>query len=119
MNEEIKRRLIFLIELAKYEKKRDQVSTYLMRVLSNHATIGMDAGSAKIKTINQCGYKKGFPVCSMGRFDDEWMASRASHQNMCLLCEVHAFCQEAIQIIRKKKISLHIQYSTHKTTQLC
>lgn len=53
MNEEIKRRLIFLIELAKYEKKRDQVSTYLMRVLSNHATIGMDAGSAKIKTINK------------------------------------------------------------------
>ena len=39
MHDEIKRRIEFLIEAAKYEVKKDQVVTYAMRVLSNHATI--------------------------------------------------------------------------------
>ena len=53
MHEEIKRRIEFLIEAAKYEVKKDQVVTYAMRVLSNHATIGRDAGSAEIKKHNK------------------------------------------------------------------
>ena len=53
MHDEIKRRIEFLIEAAKYEVKKDQVVTYAMRVLSNHATIGRDAGSAEIKKHNK------------------------------------------------------------------
>jgi hypothetical protein len=53
MNSLIERRIRFLLDAAKYEVKKDQVITYAMRVLSNHATIGKDAGSAEIKKINK------------------------------------------------------------------
>ena len=53
MNDIIERRIRFLIDAAKYEDKKDQVVTYVMRVLSNHATIGKDAGSAEIKKHNK------------------------------------------------------------------
>jgi hypothetical protein len=62
MTKNIERRLNFLLELAKNEKKRDQVSTFLMRVISNHATIGMDAGSAKIKTLNKTISKEAYKL---------------------------------------------------------
>ena len=53
MNEIIERRIRFLLDAAKHEIKKDQVVTYAMRVLSNHATIGKDAGSAEIKKQNK------------------------------------------------------------------
>ena len=52
MDPHIERRILFLIDAAKHEEKRDQVVTYAMRVLSNHAAIGKDAGSAEIKKMN-------------------------------------------------------------------
>ena len=52
-NDIIKRRIRFLLDAAKHELKKDQVVTYAMRVLSNHATIGKDAGSAEIKKQNK------------------------------------------------------------------
>lgn len=65
ITKDIERRLIFLLEIAKNEEKRDQVSTFLMRVLSNHATIGMDAGSAKIKKLNKTLSKESYKLlCS-------------------------------------------------------
>ena len=64
MNEIIERRIRFLLDAAKHEIKKDQVVTYAMRVLSNHATIGKDAGSAEIKKQNKTiseGAKKTSP----------------------------------------------------------
>ena len=53
MNDVIERRIRFLLDAAKHEIKKDQVVTYAMRVLSNHATIGKDAGNAEIKKQNK------------------------------------------------------------------
>ena len=47
------RRLSFLMEEAKQNAKRDQVTTYAMRVISNYATIGRDASSTKVKSENK------------------------------------------------------------------
>ena len=52
MNTIIKRRIQFLIDAAKDEDKKDQAISYVMRVLSNYATIGKDASSESIKKIN-------------------------------------------------------------------
>ena len=53
MDPTIERRILFLIDAAKFEEKRDQVVTYAMRVLSNHAAIGKDGGSREIKQLNR------------------------------------------------------------------
>lgn len=53
INDILKRRLLFLIDAAKHEEKRDQAVTYTMRVLSNYAAIGKDAGSSEIKKLNR------------------------------------------------------------------
>ena len=52
MDQFIKRRLCFLLECSLNESKRDQAVTFTMRVLSNYASVGRDAGSRKIKTLN-------------------------------------------------------------------
>jgi len=49
----IKRRVDFLLSEARAGSPRDQVITYTMRVLSNHASIGSDDSSMKIKELNQ------------------------------------------------------------------
>ncbi|WP_420857869.1 hypothetical protein [Marivivens marinus] len=48
----IYRRAAFLLGEALQEAKRDQAITYVMRVLSNYAAIGKDAGSGQIKNEN-------------------------------------------------------------------
>ena len=53
MDKIILRRINFLIDTAKNETKRDQVITFAMRVLSNHATIGKDASSSTVKQLNR------------------------------------------------------------------
>lgn len=53
MNKSVERRIRFLLDAAKNEVKRDQVVTYAMRVLSNYAAIGKDAGSIEIKKQNK------------------------------------------------------------------
>jgi hypothetical protein len=47
------RRIRFLIGEAKANAPRDQSITYTMRVLSNIATIGFDAGSTQVKLKNR------------------------------------------------------------------
>ena len=49
----IQRRISFLLETAKHEKTKDQAITFVMRVISNHATVGKDAHSAAIKQLNK------------------------------------------------------------------
>ena len=56
----IKRRIQFLLDEAKYgirnkngEIIKDQVITYALRVLSNHASVGKDMSSNGIKKLNQ------------------------------------------------------------------
>lgn len=49
----VKRRVEFLIQEAINKSPRDQVITYCMRVISNYASIGVDAGSYKIKITNK------------------------------------------------------------------
>ena len=53
MDSIIKRRIKFLLDAAKDEDIKDQAISYVMRTLSNHATIGKDANSASIKKINR------------------------------------------------------------------
>ena len=53
MDKIIERRIKFLLDVAKHEDKRDQAITYVMRVVSNYATVGQDAQSASIKKINR------------------------------------------------------------------
>jgi len=53
LNNLLKRRILFLLDAAKNEDKRDQAVTYTMRVLSNHAAVGKDAGSSEIKKLNR------------------------------------------------------------------
>lgn len=52
MDDLIKRRAEFLLNEARLNAKRDQVITFIMRVLSNHATVGSDASSFAIKKKN-------------------------------------------------------------------
>lgn len=47
------RRCRFLLMEACAKAKRDQATTFVMRVLSNLASVGMDAGPAKIKDLNR------------------------------------------------------------------
>ena len=47
------RRLKFLMEEARHNDQRDQVTTYAMRVISNYATIGKDAPSKQVKSENK------------------------------------------------------------------
>lgn len=53
MDHILERRIRFLIDAAKHEERRDQAITYVMRVLSNHAAIGKDGGSAEVKKMNR------------------------------------------------------------------
>ena len=53
MNEVVRRRIQFLLDAAKHENVKDQAVTFVMRVLSNYATIGKDAQSKAIKKINK------------------------------------------------------------------
>ena len=57
-NDLINRRIKFLLEAAKYEPKKDQAITFIMRVLSNHATVGKDASSEEVKKLNRLVSKK-------------------------------------------------------------
>ena len=52
MDDLIKRRAEFLLNEARFNAKRDQVITFTMRVLSNHATVGFDGSSFAIKQKN-------------------------------------------------------------------
>lgn len=58
----IKRRVSFLLNEAKNNSPRDQAITYVMRVLSNYASVGFDGTSQAIKkrncNISQASYIK-------------------------------------------------------------
>ena len=57
----IRRRCEFLLAVASDNSDgRDQAVTFVMRVLSNHATIGKDAGSATIKRLNRRISRRAF-----------------------------------------------------------
>ena len=58
MDEIILRRINFLIDAAKNEIKQAQDISLVMRVISNYATIGKDAGSASVKKLNKRVSKK-------------------------------------------------------------
>jgi len=57
----IRRRCEFLLAVAADKSdSRDQAVTFMMRVLSNYATIGKDAGSETIKRLNRRISRKAF-----------------------------------------------------------
>ena len=57
----IRRRCEFLLAVAADKSdSRDQAVTFMMRVLSNHATIGKDAGSETIKRLNRRISRRAF-----------------------------------------------------------
>ena len=65
----LERRIKFLIDAARFEGKKDQVVTYAMRVLSNHAAIGKDANSAQIKKINRRVSKGAYSLLMSSSID--------------------------------------------------
>lgn len=63
MTPAIKRRCEFLLAVAKdASDERDQAVTFIMRVLSNHATIGYDASSETIKRFNRKMSRKAYDL---------------------------------------------------------
>jgi len=53
MTDIITRRAEFILNEARHTHKRDQCTTYALRVLSNYATIGRDASASTIKGFNR------------------------------------------------------------------
>ena len=66
------RRLTFLMEEARQNAKRDQVTTYAMRVISNYATIGKDASSTKVKSENKNVSEASFKLLLELNSFEEW-----------------------------------------------
>ncbi len=52
LDDHLKRRVIFLLNEAKLNSPRDQAITFVMRVLSNHASVKFDGDSLRIKENN-------------------------------------------------------------------
>lgn len=84
MDDLIKRRAEFLLNEARFNAKRDQVITFTMRVLSNHATVGFDGSSFAIKQKNP----------------------RISHQALSRLNEVEVFTDWSKDTINEHPIPL-------------
>jgi hypothetical protein len=70
----VKRRIEFLIQEALNKSPRDQVITFCMRVLSNYASIGMDAGSYKVKITNQMVSRRAEILLNQSTSLKEWAA---------------------------------------------
>lgn len=90
------RRLKFLMEEARQNAKRDQVTTYAMRVISNYATIGKDASSTKVKSENK-------------------NVSEASYK---LLLELNSFEEWAKQTINEHQIPLKVLWEEIQSSKL-
>ena len=90
------RRLTFLMEEARQNAKRDQVTTYAMRVISNYATIGKDASSTKVKSENK-------------------NVSEASYK---LLLELNSFEEWAKQTINEHQIPLKVLWEEIQSSKL-
>jgi hypothetical protein len=69
---QLKRRIEFLIQEAINKSPRDQVITFCMRVISNYASIGMDAGSYKIKITNKMVSRKAEDLLKKSTSLKEW-----------------------------------------------
>lgn len=70
----VKRRIQFLIQEALNKSPRDQVITFCIRVLSNYASIGMDAGSYKVKITNKIVSRKAEILLNQSTSLKEWAA---------------------------------------------
>lgn len=69
------RRIEFLLNEARHSAKRDQVITYAMRVISNIASIGKDAGSSEIKLVNRIVSKGAQSLLHSGISVEIWTKS--------------------------------------------
>lgn len=96
--EYIQRRINFLLDCANARDKRDQSITYTMRVLSNIATIGKDAGSSYIKKNN-----KYLSVGALSRFIE--MNYDFSSWNKCVINEHRVPLSALWELLLDKKIS--------------
>ena len=90
------RRLSFLMEEARQNAKRDQVTTYAMRVISNYATIEKDASSTKVKSENK-------------------NVSEAAYN---LLLELNSFSKWSKQTINEHQIPLKVLWEEIQSTDL-
>ncbi len=68
----IKRRLSFLLNEVKNNSPRDQAITYVMRVLSNHASVGFDGSSHLIKKRNCKVSQAAFTALKNASSFDDW-----------------------------------------------
>ena len=74
----IRRRCEFLLAVATDKSdSRDQAVTFMMRVLSNHATIGKDAGSETIKRLNRRISRKAFDRLK----NEDWITFKSTTIN--------------------------------------
>jgi len=58
----ITRRAEFILNEARHTHKRDQCTTYALRVLSNYATIGRDAPASTIKGFNRLMSRRAYDL---------------------------------------------------------
>lgn len=66
------RRCRFLLLEARANARRDQATTFVMRVLSNLASVGLDASSARIKDINKNISSGASDMLEQGISLEEW-----------------------------------------------
>jgi hypothetical protein len=84
MDEYIRRRVEFLLAEAKLNAKRDQAITFVMRVLSNHATVGKDASSSAIKRLNPRVSKEACKELERVNTFKEWTTNTINEHPMPL-----------------------------------
>lgn len=70
---ELKRRIEFLLNEARCGARRDQVITYIMRVLTNYASVREDASSSRVKERNQNVSEKAFNELLAAPTFDAWI----------------------------------------------
>jgi hypothetical protein len=68
----IQRRVSFLLNEVKNSSPRDQAITYIMRVLSNHASVGFDGSSHLIKKRNCKVSQAAFTALKNSSSFEEW-----------------------------------------------
>lgn len=89
------RRIEFLINEAKHLAKRDQAITYAMRVVSNIASIGSDAGSSKVKLDNRFVSAGAYSLLISGISAQTWTASTINEHPVPLKITWEWICEKS------------------------
>ena len=82
--EHVKRRIEFLLQEARLKSPRDQIITFVMRVISNHASVNFDGGSSQIKKNNLYVSQKALDNLYASNLFDNWTKSTINEHQIPL-----------------------------------